>query len=149
MTPRKPSDTKDGPERPRRSGSQPEPAGKLQALDLENQKLKAQIRMFRLSDVKEGVFPTVRVFIFGIVAICCTYLITDCLKAFVGKTTNAIIDINFFADLRFLAVLFGAGGIAYGTAQKRLRKKAEKQLALSEASGFTEPEPQPTTEGSL
>jgi hypothetical protein len=56
----------------------------------------------------------------------------NCIQALAGKTTVAEIGLNFLGDLRInnaLGALFGAGGLAWGTVERTLRKRTVKRLS--------------------
>jgi hypothetical protein len=65
----------------------------------------------------------------GLVAI--FYIIYLCISALAGNTTVAKIGLNVLGDVRLsdaLGYVFGGSGIAYGIAQKRLRRRKTHHL---------------------
>lgn len=115
----------------------------------EYEKIKAESGSSRAFVWVEHASSLTRVIILAAVVAISVFWVTDAVKAFAGRSTNAKVDISFITDIRFLStflsVMFGVGGIGYGTRQKSLRQKAEKRYAGSKVTEDTEFVP--STEG--
>jgi hypothetical protein len=92
----------------------------------EEQKLRLFMR------VSDGLFSTIKVLLFVWLASIVTGNLRDVLIAFAGKQTDASVVIQLVAKLqldRWIAYIFGTGGIAYGYAQNKLRRRTINRLS--------------------
>jgi len=84
----------------------------------------------------------------GLAAIAyCVYLAIDSLS---GKTTLADIGLKVMANMtlsKWLAYALGAGGVAYGANERRLRRNAVRRLAPGRLQYEQEHDPQRSSSG--
>lgn len=87
---------------------------------------------FRLySRLIGAAVPLIRLIIIGGIVVIAMAYFRDIMVAFAGTKTEASVVIKFLLSMsadRWIAYIFGGGGIAYGVHQRRLRRRNIKRL---------------------
>lgn len=94
-------------------------------------KLQAENEFLRRGGFAEEIGKTVRVLLICLTSFGIVYLGGHAIEALAGKETDANILVSMIGTVEIsmmLSWVFGAGGIAYGKAQQKLRKSTVERL---------------------
>lgn len=92
----------------------------------EGRGLTSDQRYRLISQAIDSIAGIIKAAFFCVLLAVLAYWMREVLLAYAGKATLANVVIKLAADLRFdqtFAYIFGAGGIAYGLAQRQLRRR--------------------------
>jgi p-aminobenzoyl-glutamate transporter AbgT len=109
-------------------------------LEQENERLKIELQHLQILHKTTSATSVINTFIKYASAVAIAFCVTLSIQALAGKTTAASILISFLTDMKVsegvayaFGVFFGGGGIAYGTVQKKLRRRVTRELATHNA----------------
>lgn len=112
--------------------------------------MEEERRFVLLGQVIEAALRLGQAIIAGIVLVCIAYFLQKVLLAYAGKTTEANLSFSLLARVqadRWVAYIFGAGGVTYGLFERNLRQSNIKRMSKLNSALEQKLDPNRTSSG--